>query len=159
MNRRLVTAIPFHILACIFLLAGCYGLPEKKAIDNRDVRHSQFSPPEGMVSLVVIRPYNFYYFGHPIEVTVNDEKIGTLPNQTYTVARHSPGKMQVVAQSGTMGPSTRRIELSAEKNETVYLLWHVQAYGGNAFGPDVIVEWRKINQEEAVRLLRNIEKI
>lgn len=141
-------------------LAGCYGLPTKKTIAQSEGSAAHIEPHQNRVTLVIIRPYNYYYFGHPVEVLVNHVSQLSIPNQSYSAVTVAPGEIEVRGQSGLLGPPTQDIKIEGHADEVVYLLWKTIVQSNyTSIVPIVILRWQKITKEEADSYLKDVEYV
>lgn len=111
-----------------------------------------------LVKLVVIRPYNYLYFGHAVEIFVNHVSQVSLPNQSYSILTAQPGEIEVRGQSGLLGPPSREIRIKGEKGDVIYLLWHTDSEPNyTSIVPIIILNWLRITKEEANIYLKDVE--
>jgi hypothetical protein len=108
--------------AALVALVGCYGSPFQKTLVRNDSHISHLEPVEGKVKLVVIRPYNYSYYGHAIDVLINNISQVSIPNQSFSVLTASSGTIEIHAQSGLLGPPSRDIKIEGKTGEVVYLI-------------------------------------
>jgi hypothetical protein len=144
------------IAAILSILTGCSGSPIKQTITNNEA-NTQIEPNPDLVTLVTIRPYNYFYFGHNVEVLVNNISQVSLPNQSYSKLTAKPGKIDIKGQSGLLGPPSKEIQIEGNKADVIYLAWKTITQPNLSTGiPIVLLTWQKITKEEADILLKDV---
>jgi len=157
MNSQIKHILIFSVVS----LAGCYGLPIEKNINNSQVDIQTITPTILKSKIVFIRPYNFFYYGHPITICINDTCPITLPNQSYSSFDVTDGSYRVVAKSGLLGSPTKKYILDIKSSKTKYLLWNTATVGVYSPVAPVVanVFWTEITEEKALELLKNVEYV
>ena len=141
----------------LFLLTSCYGLPTKQSASQIESKPTQIESEPNIAKLVIIRPYNYYYFGHSVEVLINNVSRVSLPNQSYTTLISSPGKLEIRGQSGLLGPPTSDTFIEAKAGEVIYLLWGTKVEANYSTGiPIVNLSWHKITKEQGNTYLSDV---
>lgn len=115
-------------------------------------------PVPEKTTLVIIRPYNYYYFGHSVEVLVNGASQVKLPNQSYSTLIMPSGKLDVIGQSGLLGPQKKEIYLEGQAGEVIYLLWRTtEKPSYTSVVPVVLLNWDVLSKSEADIYLKSVE--
>ena len=141
-------------------LAGCYGLPTKKIITNSEENSARIESQPNVVTLVVIRPYNYYYFGHPVEVLVNGISQVKITNQSFSVLNASPGQIEIMGQSGLLGPPSQNIKIEGHAGQVIYLLWKTgDEPNYSSVVPIITLRWQQLPKEDAELYLKDVEFI
>ncbi|MBL8698069.1 MAG: hypothetical protein JNK67_06840 [Alphaproteobacteria bacterium] len=155
-RRRCAHAIVPLLLLCA-PVASCYGLPERKPPTSARVDMASFAPPAGRATLAIIRPYNFFYFGHPIAVLVDGKEVASLANQTFTALSLPAGLVSIEAVSGTLGPPGRSVQVTLRPDDEAYLVWQVIEGPLGPLGPNVRIQWELVGKAEAASRLIDVE--
>jgi hypothetical protein len=144
----------------LFALNGCYGSPFQKTSVQNDPSISRIEPLEGKVKLAVVRPYDYSYYGHAVDVLVNNVSQVSIPNQSFSVLNTSPGAIEVRGQSGLLGPPTKDIKIEGKSGEVIYLIWKTSTTPNYSSGIPIIgLHWQKVTKEEASIYLKNVEYV
>jgi Protein of unknown function (DUF2846) len=88
--RHLMELELLAMMMVVCIITGCASVPTASPEFERTAQ--SFTPPPGMASVYIYRPYNFVGSGLVLNVTIDDKKLGTLVTNTYLLGNIVPGK-------------------------------------------------------------------
>jgi len=146
----------------LLALGGCsYDSLTLKQFDHPDEHVASIQADPNALTIVLLRPNSFFYYGYDIDVYMNDTKEVALKNQSFSVVKMPLDSVLVRGQSGLLGPHTKTIRVESHLGQVVYLSWENKTdyTDYTPVGPIVHFDWRIVSNDQANADLKALQYV